>query len=96
MSRHCREVFAEADLQRVSDHITANDRNFLLYGDAGSGFQRPSGALDWKAGSDGDDGQIRLLSSEFSEQRVTECDVPLDRVINTWPADELLRWVRAA
>ena len=28
--------------------------------------------------------------------RAAECDVPLDRVINTWPADELLRWVRAA
>jgi len=28
--------------------------------------------------------------------RAAECDVPLDRVINTWPADELLRWVQAA
>ena len=28
--------------------------------------------------------------------RAAECDVPLDRVINSWPADELLRWVRAA
>ncbi|HZY07702.1 MAG TPA: PHP domain-containing protein, partial [Ilumatobacteraceae bacterium] len=28
--------------------------------------------------------------------RAAECEVPLDRVINTWPADELLRWVQAA
>ena len=28
--------------------------------------------------------------------RAAECDVPLDRVINTWPADELLRWAQAA
>jgi putative hydrolase len=28
--------------------------------------------------------------------RAAECAVPLDRVINTWPADELLRWVQAA
>ena len=28
--------------------------------------------------------------------RAAECDVPLDRVINSWPADELMRWVRAA
>jgi putative hydrolase len=28
--------------------------------------------------------------------RAAECQVPLERVINTWPADELLRWVQAA
>jgi putative hydrolase len=28
--------------------------------------------------------------------RAAECDVPLDRVINTWPVDDLLRWVQAA
>jgi putative hydrolase len=28
--------------------------------------------------------------------RAAECEVPLDRVINTWAADELLRWVQAA
>jgi putative hydrolase len=28
--------------------------------------------------------------------RAAECDVPLDRVINTWAVDELLRWVQAA
>jgi len=28
--------------------------------------------------------------------RAAECEVPLERVINTWPADELLRWVQAA
>jgi putative hydrolase len=28
--------------------------------------------------------------------RAAECDVPLDRVINTWGADDLLRWVQAA
>ncbi len=27
--------------------------------------------------------------------RAAEVDVPLDRVLNTWTADELLRWVRA-
>ncbi len=28
--------------------------------------------------------------------RAAECEVPLDRVINTWAADDLLRWVQAA
>lgn len=28
--------------------------------------------------------------------RAAECDVPLDRVINTWAVDDLLRWVQAA
>jgi putative hydrolase len=28
--------------------------------------------------------------------RAAECDVPLERVINTWAADDLLRWVQAA
>ena len=28
--------------------------------------------------------------------RAAECEVPLDRVINTWAVDELLRWVQAA
>jgi putative hydrolase len=28
--------------------------------------------------------------------RAAECEVPLDRVINSWDADELLSWVRAA
>jgi putative hydrolase len=28
--------------------------------------------------------------------RAADCDVPLDRVINTWGVDELLRWVQAA
>jgi putative hydrolase len=28
--------------------------------------------------------------------RAAECEVPLDRVINTWAVDDLLRWVQAA
>ena len=28
--------------------------------------------------------------------RAAECEVPLERVINTWPVDDLLRWVHAA
>jgi len=28
--------------------------------------------------------------------RAAECDVPVDRIINTWGADDLLRWVQAA
>jgi putative hydrolase len=28
--------------------------------------------------------------------RAAECEVPLDRVINTWAADDLLRWVQVA
>ncbi len=28
--------------------------------------------------------------------RAAECEVPLDRVINSWPVDDLLRWVQAA
>jgi putative hydrolase len=28
--------------------------------------------------------------------RAAECEVPIDRVINTWAADDLLRWVQAA
>ena len=28
--------------------------------------------------------------------RAAECEVPLERVINTWAADDLLRWVQAA
>ena len=28
--------------------------------------------------------------------RAAECEVPLERVINTWPVDDLLRWVQAA
>ena len=28
--------------------------------------------------------------------RAAECEVPLERVINTWDVDELLRWVQAA
>jgi putative hydrolase len=28
--------------------------------------------------------------------RAAECEVPLDRVINTWAADDLLRWAQAA
>jgi putative hydrolase len=28
--------------------------------------------------------------------RAAECDVPLDRVINTWDVEDLLRWVQAA
>jgi putative hydrolase len=28
--------------------------------------------------------------------RAAECEVPLERVINTWGADDLLRWVQAA
>jgi putative hydrolase len=28
--------------------------------------------------------------------RAAECDVPLDRVINTWAVDDLLRWVQQA
>ena len=28
--------------------------------------------------------------------RAAECDVPLERVINTWAVDDLLRWVQAA
>lgn len=28
--------------------------------------------------------------------RAADCEVPLDRVINTWGVDELLRWVQAA
>ena len=28
--------------------------------------------------------------------RAAECEVPLERVINTWAVDDLLRWVSAA
>jgi putative hydrolase len=28
--------------------------------------------------------------------RAAECEVPIDRVINTWAADDLMRWVQAA
>ena len=28
--------------------------------------------------------------------RAAECEVPLDRVLNSWPVDDLLRWVQAA
>ena len=28
--------------------------------------------------------------------RAAECEVPLERVINTWDVDDLLRWVQAA
>ena len=28
--------------------------------------------------------------------RAAECEVPLERVINTWAVDDLLRWVQAA
>ncbi|MEO8267275.1 MAG: PHP domain-containing protein [Ilumatobacteraceae bacterium] len=32
----------------------------------------------------------------FGCNRAAECEVPLERVINTWAVDDLLRWVRAA
>lgn len=37
------------------------------------------GQLDWQA---------------FGCERAADCDVPVERIVNTWPADRLLEWAR--